>query len=174
MPFGTENFTLKRRLKGGKERGVNRKREVRITKLVAFVCQGRKTLKGKESSLSPWPLQPVVPSKAGAISRARSPSFSVVPVKSKRVKSPKKSAKEEQPAVRTSQTPTPYDILVHRGHRLVSAVATSRLASARPASGPPDSPTFCVCLQAGLCLLFCAPRCPGRPLDCPRRCHPYL
>ncbi|XP_077628578.1 LOW QUALITY PROTEIN: uncharacterized protein C10orf67 homolog, mitochondrial [Crocuta crocuta] len=84
------------------------KEEMEIRKKIdSLSSKGRKTLKGKESSLSPWPLQPAVPSKAGAISRARSPSFSVAPGKSKRVKSPKKSAKEEQPA---AKSPKPVEV----------------------------------------------------------------
>ncbi|XP_049480654.1 uncharacterized protein C10orf67 homolog, mitochondrial isoform X2 [Panthera uncia] len=57
-----------------------------------------RTLKEKETSLSLWSSQPRIPSRPGTISRARSPS-SLAPVKTKKVKTPKKSAKEEQPVM---------------------------------------------------------------------------
>ncbi|XP_046922259.1 uncharacterized protein C10orf67 homolog, mitochondrial [Lynx rufus] len=56
-----------------------------------------RALKEKETSLSLWSSQPRIPSRPGTISRARSPSSSLAPVKTKKVKTPKKSAKEEQP-----------------------------------------------------------------------------
>ncbi|XP_030178693.1 uncharacterized protein C10orf67 homolog, mitochondrial [Lynx canadensis] len=60
-----------------------------------------RALKEKETSLSLWSSQPRIPSRPGTISRARSPSSSLAPVKTKKVKTPKKSAKEEQPVVRS-------------------------------------------------------------------------
>ncbi|XP_060515143.1 uncharacterized protein C10orf67 homolog, mitochondrial isoform X2 [Panthera onca] len=57
-----------------------------------------RTLKEKETSLSLWSSQPRIPSRPGTISRARLPS-SLAPVKTKKVKTPKKSAKEEQPVM---------------------------------------------------------------------------
>ncbi|XP_023112192.2 uncharacterized protein C10orf67 homolog, mitochondrial isoform X3 [Felis catus] len=58
-----------------------------------------RALKEKETSLSLWSSQPRIPSRPGTISRARSPSSSLAPVKTKKVKTPKKSAKEEQPVM---------------------------------------------------------------------------
>ncbi|VFV25069.1 Hypothetical predicted protein [Lynx pardinus] len=74
-----------------------------------------RALKEKETSLSLWSSQPRIPSRPGTISRARSPSSSLAPVKTKKVKTPKKSAKEEQPVVRTSHMTTRHDALVHKG-----------------------------------------------------------
>lgn len=106
-PFGAENLTMQCPLKGGKERDANLKSEVRITKPLLFVCQSLKPVKVKETALSPWPSQPRIPSRNRAISRSHSPSLTVATVKTKIVKTPKKSAKEEQPVVRTSPLTPP-------------------------------------------------------------------
>uniref|UniRef100_A0A8C7EK87 Chromosome 10 open reading frame 67 n=2 Tax=Neovison vison TaxID=452646 RepID=A0A8C7EK87_NEOVI len=68
-------------------------------KLGSIGSKSLKLVKGKETSLSPWPSQPRIPSRARAGSRPPSPSISTsVTMKTKKVKTPKKSAKEEQPS----------------------------------------------------------------------------
>ncbi|XP_044083950.1 uncharacterized protein C10orf67 homolog, mitochondrial [Neovison vison] len=70
-------------------------------KLGSIGSKSLKLVKGKETSLSPWPSQPRIPSRARAGSRPPSPSISTsVTMKTKKVKTPKKSAKEEQPSVK--------------------------------------------------------------------------
>nr|XP_031300553.1 uncharacterized protein C10orf67 homolog, mitochondrial isoform X2 [Camelus dromedarius] len=56
----------------------------------------RETLKGKETTLSPQPSQP----KSAGVSRPHSSSISLLHFKTKRVKSPMKPLKEEQPTVK--------------------------------------------------------------------------
>lgn len=110
MLFGTENFTLQCQFMGGKEREGHKseERSENQPSHFFFVCQSLKLLKGKETSLSPWPSQPRIPSRARAGSRPHSPSISTsVTMKTKKVKTPKKSAKEEQPLVRMASVTTP-------------------------------------------------------------------
>ena len=151
MSFGTEHFSLKCPLKGGKERDVNRRREVRITKLVVFVCQSWRALKEKETSLSLWSSQPRIPSRPGTISRARSPSSSLAPVKTKKVKTPKKSAKEEQPVVRTSHMTTRHDALVHKGPPFCGHYC-DLTASISKAAGLTRRVPYSLCVQLGRAL----------------------
>nr|XP_055188645.1 uncharacterized protein C10orf67 homolog, mitochondrial [Nyctereutes procyonoides] len=66
-------------------------------KLDSSGSKSLKPVKVKETALSPWPSQPRIPSRNRAISRSHSPSLTVATVKTKIVKTPKKSAKEEQP-----------------------------------------------------------------------------
>uniref|UniRef100_A0A673V4V7 Chromosome 10 open reading frame 67 n=2 Tax=Suricata suricatta TaxID=37032 RepID=A0A673V4V7_SURSU len=75
------------------------KEEMEIRRKIGSLSS-KKSLKEEETSLSlswsPGPLQPMAPSRDGTISKACSSPFSLAPVKVKKVKTPKKSAKEEQ------------------------------------------------------------------------------
>lgn len=109
---------------------------MRITELALFLCQSPRAIKGKETTLSLWPSQP---GSARAL-RPRS-SFTVSLLsKAKRVKSPKKASKEEQPTVRPTHRTTPRDTFTCKQ------------------SQTPDSPySLCVHLGRGLWLLFPSP-----------------
>ncbi|XP_068394790.1 uncharacterized protein C10orf67 homolog, mitochondrial isoform X1 [Eschrichtius robustus] len=65
-------------------------------KFDAIVAKSPRDIKGKETTLSPWPSQP---GSAGAPRPHSSSIVSLLP-KAERVKSPKKASKEEQPTVR--------------------------------------------------------------------------
>ncbi|XP_045643038.1 uncharacterized protein C10orf67 homolog, mitochondrial [Ursus americanus] len=70
-------------------------------KLDSLGGKSPKLLKVKETVVSPWSSQSRIPAKPRVISRPDSPSISVVTAKTKKVKTPKKFAKEEQlPVVR--------------------------------------------------------------------------
>nr|XP_025869441.1 uncharacterized protein C10orf67 homolog, mitochondrial [Vulpes vulpes] len=77
-----------------------------------------KPVKVKETALSPWPSQPRIPSRNRAISRLHSPSLTVATVKTKIVKTPKKSAKEEHPSVRHEKP-----VAVHEEKKMKLSVA---------------------------------------------------
>lgn len=122
--FGTENFNpaIPAQNKGGKERDTNLKNEVRITQLVLFVCQSARSADGKRATLLPWSSQARIPSRTGTILRPHSVSISSVHVKTKRVKTPVKSLKQEHPVVRTAHAATPGDTLICTGAPVLLAV----------------------------------------------------
>ncbi|XP_032281427.1 uncharacterized protein C10orf67 homolog, mitochondrial, partial [Phoca vitulina] len=80
---------------------INKQKEDMETrkKLDSLGGKSLKLVKAKETAVSPWPFQPRIPSRPRASSRPHSPSISVSTVKTRKVKTPKKSAKEEQPVI---------------------------------------------------------------------------
>ncbi|XP_064446366.1 uncharacterized protein C10orf67, mitochondrial-like [Mirounga angustirostris] len=80
---------------------INKQKEDMETrkKLDSLGGKSLKLVKAKETAVSPWPLQPRIPSRPRASSRPHSPSISVSTVNTRKVKTPKKSAKEEQPVI---------------------------------------------------------------------------
>ncbi|VCX10483.1 unnamed protein product, partial [Gulo gulo] len=71
---------------------INKQKEDMETrkKLGSISSKSLKLVKGKETSLSPWPSQPRIPSRPRAGSRPHSPSISTsVTMKTKKVKTPK-------------------------------------------------------------------------------------
>ncbi|XP_072601232.1 uncharacterized protein C10orf67 homolog, mitochondrial [Vulpes vulpes] len=87
-------------------------------KLDSSGSKSLKPVKVKETALSPWPSQPRIPSRNRAISRLHSPSLTVATVKTKIVKTPKKSAKEEHPSVRHEKP-----VAVHEEKKMKLSVA---------------------------------------------------
>eukprot|EP00071_Canis_lupus_P028099 XP_022261656.1 uncharacterized protein C10orf67 homolog, mitochondrial [Canis lupus familiaris] len=87
-------------------------------KLDSSGSKSLKPVKVKETALSPWPSQPRIPSRNRAISRSHSPSLTVATVKTKIVKTPNKSAKEEQPVVRHEKP-----VAVHEEKKVKLSVA---------------------------------------------------
>ena len=112
---------------------------VRITELALFLCQSPRDIKGKETTLSPWPSQP---GSAGAPRPHSSSIVSLLP-KAERVKSPKKASKEEQPTVRPTHRTTSRDTF-----------------TCKPSQTPNSPCSLCVHLGRGLWLLFPSPRRP--------------
>ncbi|KAF6129041.1 hypothetical protein HJG60_001623 [Phyllostomus discolor] len=76
----------------------------------------------KAMALLPWSSQPKILSRRGTISRLRSASISSAHVKTKRVKTPTKSLKQEQPVVRTAHMATPCDTLFCAGAPVLLAI----------------------------------------------------
>ncbi|XP_027450015.1 uncharacterized protein C10orf67 homolog, mitochondrial isoform X4 [Zalophus californianus] len=81
---------------------INKQKEDMETrkKLDSLGGKSLRLVKAEETAVSPWPSQPRIPSRPRASSRPHSPSISVSTVKTRKVKTPKKSAEEEQPVVR--------------------------------------------------------------------------
>ncbi|XP_073741646.1 uncharacterized protein C10orf67 homolog, mitochondrial isoform X4 [Callorhinus ursinus] len=81
---------------------INKQKEDMETrkKLDSLGGKSLKLVKAKETAVSTWPSQPRTPSRPRASSRPHSPAISVSTAKTRKVKTPKKSAKEEQPVVR--------------------------------------------------------------------------
>uniref|UniRef100_A0A4X1TWR9 DUF4709 domain-containing protein n=1 Tax=Sus scrofa TaxID=9823 RepID=A0A4X1TWR9_PIG len=78
-----------------------------IQKSGSFVWQSPRAVKGKEITLSPWPSQP----KSAGVFRPHSSSIASLTPKTKRIKSLKKAAKEEQPMVRKHALEEQVEIL---------------------------------------------------------------
>ncbi|XP_027969883.1 uncharacterized protein C10orf67 homolog, mitochondrial [Eumetopias jubatus] len=81
---------------------INKQKEDMETrkKLDSLGGKSPRLVKAEETAVSPWPSQPRIPSRPRASSRPHSTSISVSTVKTRKVKTPKKSAEEEQPVVR--------------------------------------------------------------------------
>ncbi|XP_027450013.1 uncharacterized protein C10orf67 homolog, mitochondrial isoform X2 [Zalophus californianus] len=80
---------------------INKQKEDMETrkKLDSLGGKSLRLVKAEETAVSPWPSQPRIPSRPRASSRPHSPSISVSTVKTRKVKTPKKSAEEEQPVI---------------------------------------------------------------------------
>ena len=179
-PLGTEDFhplVLAQEMRAREQKrgrwiwSTNNENDIMVNnRMVLLLCQSPRSTKGKEIPSSQWPSQ--IKSAGVSTLRPRSSSVGSSPSKIKRVKSSKKTLKEEPPTVRLVHNPWHP----HLQRALLAPLQPQRCSSgpaARPVSPTLDSPCLlCGRLDRRLWLLFPHQRVLIRPPTLPRRTPP--